>query len=162
MTAIDISVTNRRAYASGMPHVVCGNSDYLLRFTLDAEWNDVDGITAQIGYIRNGKPYCETAPITNGQCEMPAVHGAHEIAVGVTGGSVRTAIPARIQCIPCITDIPGEPQIVRNDVYNTLMRTLNQILSPVKSGIHQTLAAYTNAELARSTHAELAALGADI
>lgn len=155
MNVIDITVTNRRVQISGAPMIVCGNSDYVLRFTLDAEWNDAEDIAAKIAYLRCGKPVHETVPLTDGQCELPVIRGTDMITVGITGGNVRTAAPARILCIPCVTDIPGKPAEVRRDVFNELMELLNRKQHP---GEHTYLANYTHAELAQFTHAELSRL----
>lgn len=121
---IDVSVTSRRASVEGTPCVICGNSDYILRFTLDAEWDAVEDITAKIGYIRNGKPYRESVPVSGGACSLPVISGAYEISVGLTGGNIRTAAPAVIPCVPCITDFKGKPKAPVHDVYNEIMEAI--------------------------------------
>lgn len=160
MPEMTVTVRDKYAQVQGNPEIVCGNSDYTVTFDFDAEWDGEP--TAHIRYLRDGIPVETDILIVNDTCDLPAVYGTDELCIGAYTDTVQTSTPAVIPCIMCVTDFAGEPQTVRHDVYNDLMQMLNQMLSPFKPGIHQTLATYTNAELARFTHAELAALGVNI
>lgn len=124
MYELECTVRNRRITTSGDPVIICGNSDYTVQFDLDSEWDDIENISAQFWYLRDGLPVTETAPVTNGTCRIPVLRGTWEVLVGISGGNIRTAAPARILCIPCVTDLCGtEKQPVR-DLYNEAMEAI--------------------------------------
>lgn len=121
---ISITVTNRLAHISGTPVIICGNSDYTVLFDFDAEWDGTENLNAHIRYLRNGLPEHDALPITDGACNLPAIYGTDAVQIGVSGGSIRTSVPAEIPCIPCANDFGGtEKQPVR-DVYNEIMEVI--------------------------------------
>ena len=124
MSEILVSVNEKIAQTRGAPAVVCGNSNYLILFDFDSEWNDFAVKTMRVAYRRNGTIYSEDFVFSGNQCTLPAVYDVTEIAVGVYAGDICTTTPARIPCLPCITDgasvHPAPPQ----DVYNQLMEYL--------------------------------------
>lgn len=125
MYEIGITVQNKKAQVQGNPVIVCGNSDYVLSFDLDEEWDEVTEIKAQIAYLQNGHTVRQTVPVLpGGMSPLPVILCATEICVGVYGGSIRTAAPAVIPCLPCATDIPGARKTAENDVYNAIMEVL--------------------------------------
>ena len=124
MQGIDITVRSKIAQVQGSPEIVCGNSDYTVSFDLDSEWNDVTGIVAQIAYIKDGQIVRENMPVSGGACSLPVISDAYEISVGLTGGNIRTAAPAVIACVPCITDFKGKPKAPVHDVYNEIMEAI--------------------------------------
>lgn len=124
MYELECTVRNRRITVSGSPLIVCGNSDYTLNVDFDNEWDGIEHITAQFQYLRDGQPVTENAPVTNGTCRIPILRCTWEVLVGISGGNIRTAAPARILCIPCVTDLCGtEKQPVR-DLYNEAMEAI--------------------------------------
>ena len=54
---------------------------------------------------------------------MPAVHGTDLLSVGLEAGTVRTTTPARIPCIPGITELQGEPDRSETDLYHIAAET---------------------------------------
>lgn len=132
MYEIDITVTDKIAQAQGSPVIVCGNSDYVLRFTLDSEWDDIENITAQIAYLRDGDPVCKNVLIEDGQCALPVIYGACGVVVGIVGvvseepdADIHTSSPAFIPCELCISDMPGSVTQPPADIYNQLMEVLS-------------------------------------
>lgn len=124
MYELECTVRNRRITVSGSPLIVCGNSDYALNVDFDSEWDGIEHITAQFQYLRDGQPVTKNAPVTNGTCRIPVLRGTWEVLIGISGGNIRTAAPARIMCIPCVTDLCGtEKQPVR-DLYNEAMEAI--------------------------------------
>lgn len=121
---IEITVQNKKAQVQGNPVIVCGNSDYVLSFDLDEKWDEVTGIKAQIAYIKDGQTVRRNVPLSSGSCHLPVITGAREVQIGVYGGSIRTAAPAVIPCMPCATDIPGTIKTAETDVYNAMMEVL--------------------------------------
>ena len=124
MPEISITVQNKKAQVQGNPVIVCGNSDYTLSFDLDEEWDEITGLKAQIAYIKGGQMIRQDVALSSDSCHLPAIRGAREVQIGVYGGSIRTAAPAVIPCLPCATDIPGTLHAPRHDVYNEMMEVI--------------------------------------
>lgn len=94
---IYISVANKVAVHqkdSGEKDIVCGNTDYVARFTFDAEWDAVEDKTAR--FIWNG--VYQDVPILNGVCEIPSLYNTKRVLVGVFGGNLHTTTSAVIDC----------------------------------------------------------------
>ena len=95
MKNLNISVTNKIAkYLQRDGVIVCGNSDYQITFTFDAEWDAYPTKTAR--FIWNGKYWDQ--PFTGNVCPVPIITGATEVTVGVYAGDLCTTTPASIPC----------------------------------------------------------------
>ena len=126
---MEITIENRIARVNGSPEIICGNSDYTIAFQFDAEWAEYARKTAQFRYLRNGIFVTETAEFFGSYCAVPVLHEIDFVEIGVTAGDIRTAAPARVPCVRCITDIPAEAYSPPDDVYNALMETLAEKLN---------------------------------
>ena len=51
---IAITVADKIAVAEGAPQIVCGNSDYLVHFTFDSEWDDYEERMVRYALFRAG------------------------------------------------------------------------------------------------------------
>ncbi len=92
---LHINVTNKVAtYRLRDGDIVCGNSDYTIRFAFDEEWDGIIDLKAR--FIWNG--VYQDQPIVGGICHVPTLHGAEEVQVGVYGGALHTTTPAVIKC----------------------------------------------------------------
>ena len=87
--------------------IVCGNSDYIVKFELDAEWEAYDEKTMRIGY-RNGK--YKDVGFTGTSCSLPIIKKRPWIAIGLYAGKLHTSTPAVFRCAECITDKDDEPE----------------------------------------------------
>ena len=105
MPAIGITVTNRIAQSSGKPEIVCGNNDYNITFTFDSEWSAQTDKTLQLAYYKNGTFLAKEVTFSGTSVVLPALYGITEVFIGVYAGNIRTTTPARIACLPCITDL---------------------------------------------------------
>lgn len=124
MPEITVNVRDKTAYTEGTPEIVNGNSDYTVNFDFDAAWDGAENLTAHIRYLRNGLPEHDALPITDGACVLPAVYGTDAVQIGVSGGSIRTSVPAEIPCIPCANDFGGTEKQPAHDVYNEIMEVI--------------------------------------
>lgn len=125
MKTIDIIVRDKVAQS---PHVkmVCGNSDYLIHFDFDSEWDESPTKTAR--FIYGGK--FEDVPFEGDTVNAPIIVNASIVAVGVFAGELRTTTPALIatdKSILCKGGLPADPP---PDVYNKIIAMLNAIESP--------------------------------
>ena len=119
---LQITVRNRRASCAPAV-IVCGNTDDAVRFDTDAEWDAFPEKTAHFAYCRDGTEYHVGVPFSGDRCVMPAVHGTDLLSVGLEAGTVRTTTPARIPCIPGITELQGEPDRSETDLYHIAAET---------------------------------------
>ena len=124
---MEIIVSVRNRHAQPVPHpqfLVCGNQGYLLRFDFDAEWDAFPQKMARVVIYRGSGTESADIPLSGGSCRLPAVFGTDQIEVGVYAGEICTTTPARIQCLPCITDFPAAEFRPEPDVLRTVMARL--------------------------------------
>lgn len=127
---IDISIVNKRAEVVGAPVIVCGNSDYVLRFVFDDEWSGQDPKTARFVYIQDGAVKYNDVVFEGDTAAVPVLSNTKEVRVGVFVGSLRTSVPAVIPCelsIRCISAKATEPTPSQ---YDQIMELLNTMSTP--------------------------------
>lgn len=74
--------------------IVCGNSDYQIKFTFDDEWAAYDKKTAH--FIWNGQ-YTDVE-FTGDTCPVPKITNATVVKVGVYVDDLSTTTPTTIEC----------------------------------------------------------------
>lgn len=127
MHYINITVREKSARADDRARIVCGNSDYSVRFDFDEEWEAYDLKTAR--FITEGGFFTDVQ-FTGSDCAVPVLTGTRTLLVGVFAGDVRTTTPAYIPAIPCITDNGGIPAAPPPDVYAQLMNRFAALEAP--------------------------------
>ena len=124
MNNIKITITNKRCTVQGSPVIVCGNSDYSIDFTFDAEWAGAAAKTARFVYVQEGAVKYQDVVFTGSGVEVPVLSNTREVRVGVFTGDLQTTTPARIPCersILCGTGVPADPT---PDQYDQIMELL--------------------------------------
>lgn len=110
MPILHISVIEKIAsYQKRDGDIVCGNSDYLIEFTFDDEWEDYPTKTAR--FIWNGKYY--DSEFTGNSCAVPIIKDAEMLEVGVFAGDLQTTTRAQIDCkssILCGNTVPVDDE----------------------------------------------------
>lgn len=102
MTEIKITVKNKIATCLARnPIIICGNSDYEVHFTFDAEWDAYNEKTAR--FIYGGK--FTDVKFSGDVCPVPIIVGAEQCKIGVYAGNLSTTTPAIIDCQKSILDI---------------------------------------------------------
>ena len=122
---IVISISNKRPTVTGTPIIVCGNSDYSIGFSFDAEWANAGVKTARFVYVKAGAVQHQDVVFTGNTVQVPVLSDIREVYVGVYAGDLQTTTPARIPCdrsILCGGGVHEEPP---EDVYNQIMQLLN-------------------------------------
>lgn len=127
MHYINITVREKSARADDRARIVCGNSDYAVRFDFDEEWEAYDLKTAR--FITEGGFFTDVQ-FTGSDCAVPVLTGTRTLLVGVFAGDVRTTTPAYIPAIPCITDTGGIPAAPPPDVYAQLTSRFAALEAP--------------------------------
>lgn len=133
MPTIEIHVKNKIA-KSPKERIVCGNSDYFIKFVFDDEWSEHDTKTAR--FIYNHK--YEDVVFSGDTCPAPIISGATACAVGVFAGDLHTTTPALIECkksILCDDGVPADPL---PDVYAQLLEKYDEVRRGVQADWEQT------------------------
>ena len=119
---IKISVNNKIATLQDNVLIINGNSDYVIKFDFDAEWDAYETKTARFVTARG-----HTDVVFSGdEVDLPVITDAISVRVGVYAGNLHTTTPAVIFCRRCITDGSGSPVEPTPDVYAQLMEMLNK------------------------------------
>lgn len=118
---IEVRVDDKIASVVGDPLYVCGNSDYDVRFTFDAEWDDHDVKTAR--FVKSNKEYVDVVFAGN-QCTMPILENTRNVKIGVYAGNLSTTTPAVVNAQRSILCGSGLPQKPQDDVYAQIMSML--------------------------------------
>lgn len=127
MNIINVTVRGKIARAEGRARVVCGNSDYAVRFDFDAEWAEYDLKTAR--FVSEDGSYTDVQ-FEGDDCAVPILRNTRTLLVGVFAGNLRTTTAALIHAVPCITDPDGTPADPQPDVYAQLMERFNAMELP--------------------------------
>ena len=125
MPLIQIGIENKIAHTVDAPYIVCGNSDYTVKFTFDGEWNAYKAKTMCVKFYRCGKKECYEVLFEGDTASIPAIYDTDEVEIGVYAGDIRTTTGARIPCLGCIRDgnhVHADPP---KDVYDQLMELLS-------------------------------------
>lgn len=123
-TIISVSIKDRYALTEGSPVLVCGNSDYFIKFSFDEEWDAYEAKTARFIYTRAGKVRYQDIVFTGDTVQVPVLSMVRAVQVGVFAGNLRTTTPARIPCrfsVRCGTGEPEEPTPSQYDQIMTLL-----------------------------------------
>ena len=95
MRTLHISVLDKKAtYLSRDGDIVCGNSDYVIEFAFDAEWDAYEEKTAR--FIWNGR--YQDVTFTGTSCPVPIITNAVAVKIGVYAGELSTTTSAVIGC----------------------------------------------------------------
>ena len=147
MPEIMITVRNKIAQVYGIPHIVCGNSDYSAIFDFDSEWDEYNAKTMRIVWkdMCSGNLMYNDVLFEGSTVMIPKIYGTDRVCIGVYAGDIHTTTPACVECTRCITDDSPVHESPTPDVYNQLMQYLAElangtstapvIMSPVVSSI---------------------------
>ena len=119
---INVSVLNKIAAADGTVYI-CGNSDYLVEFDFDREWDAFEHKTARFIY---GTSYTDQV-FSGNLCPVPVLYNVTSFRIGVFAGDLSTSTPATVyakKSILCGNGIPADPSI---SVYTQIMALLNDL-----------------------------------
>ena len=146
MNTIYITVTQKIATSSARKKIVCGNSDYQIKFTFDNEWSAYSKKTARL--IWNGKYY--DIEFTGDTCSIPVLTDTEVLRVGVYAGDLRTTTPATILCQKSILcggeePNPGTGQNYTNEA-KAAAEEAKAVANEIKAMVEETQAAIDKAQ----------------
>ena len=123
---MNITVRNKIATKTDNVAYVCGNSDYVINFDFDSEWDAYDTKTAR--FAHDGQ---HTDVVFSGnQCNAPIITNTYAFHVGVYAGDLHTTTAARVPCRKSILCGAGAPDDPTPDVYDQLMERMSQLEAP--------------------------------
>ncbi|MBR6420540.1 MAG: hypothetical protein IKS42_09415 [Oscillospiraceae bacterium] len=155
MPELTVTVRDKHAKAAGTPVIVCGNSDYTVRFSFDSEWADCPTKTARFVYHMGGAVRYTDVLFAGDSVSVPVLRDADEVEIGVYAGSLSTSTPACIPCARCITDGEAVRDPPVTDIYNQLTERLAELQSG-RSGRRERLRTWGSAFTGGMTWAEAA------
>lgn len=123
MSNIKITVKNKIATNPESTEYICGNSDFVIDFDFDAEWDAYETKTARFIY---GGGYQDII-FQGSQCAVPVISNTNTILCGVYAGDLHTTTPALIRArkgILCGNSAPADPA---PDVYAQMMELINSM-----------------------------------
>lgn len=138
MPDINISVQNKIAVQTNKTEYICDNSDFIIKFNFDAEWDAYDTKTARFCY--NSK-YVD-AVFTGDSCAVPIISDTNDINIGVYAGNLHTTTPALVLCEKSILGGSGFPADPPDDVYNQIMELIQGLGTPDAEAIAKAVADY--------------------
>lgn len=151
MPTINVTVRNRIATAQRWQCIICGNSDYIVDFDLDDEWNDMPNKVAVFVTNTRGNIRHERVLFDGSTCGLPVLRGVNMVDIGIEAGDIRTTTPAHVKCEACITDRAGMPQEPENNVYGQILAMTTDIAQAVMAASEQAESAQTAASAAASS-----------
>jgi hypothetical protein len=126
MKRIEISVENLVAWHTNSTDYICGNSEFVVGFVFDKEWNEFETKTAR--FIHGGEH--TDIVFTGTECKVPKILNVKRMEVGVFAGDLCTTTPAVVHCRKSILCDSGTPADPPPDVYAQIMERLDNGVSP--------------------------------
>lgn len=120
---MNITVRNKIATKTDNVAYVCGNSDYVINFDFDSEWDAYDTKTAR--FAHDGQH--TDVVFAGNQCNVPIITNTYAFHVGVFAGDLHTTTAARVPCRKSILCGSGAPADPTPDVYDQLMERMAQL-----------------------------------
>ena len=130
---LNINITSKKAtYLTRQGDIVCGNSDYRVRFNFDSEWDGHDEKVAR--FIWGG--HFVDVEFTGNEVDVPVIAGATQVKVGVytTDDGPYTTTSATVPCTPSILCEGGAASLENDQRYlNEAREVLKQVEEAAES-----------------------------
>ena len=121
MKNIEINISNKIATLKEKFVGVCGNSDYVVMFNFDDEWESHATKTAR---FKHGGQYTDVV-FTGNECPMPIILDTASVEIGVYAGNLHTTTSACVLMKTCILSGSGVPADPTPDVYNQIIEKID-------------------------------------
>lgn len=117
---IEITIRNKVARQTNKTVYTCGNSDFVVIFDFDEEWN---GFKVKTARFIHSAGYTDVV-FEGNQCGVPIISGTHNIKVGVFAGNLSTTTPAHVGARKSILCESGTPAPPSEDAYSQLIEMI--------------------------------------
>ena len=123
MPNLNIEVKNKIAIGDNTK-IVCDNSDYIVNFNLDQEWDKFSTKTMRVRYSNNEY----TDYVFNGtSCKLPVITDKSAIEIGLYAGNLHTTSGAAYECIGSILGGAGTQVEPAQNIYNQIIQLLDDL-----------------------------------
>lgn len=133
---LEVNVKNKIPSTSTDYRIVCGNSDYVISFTFDEEWNEYVVKTARFSYVTKGEEKYQDVVFEGNECAVPVLSDTSMVKIGVFAGDLHTTTPCIVMCdksIICGDGIPEEPP---ENVYAQILEKCNDAVMKSEEAIN--------------------------
>ena len=130
MHIINITVRDKIAVNPAQGRYVCGNSDFVVHFDFDAEWDAYETKTAR--FVKEDGTYREQI-FTGTECPVPVISDTYKLQVGVFAGNLSTTTGAYVPCKKSILCGSGSPALPEDNSYHVLMGAVNEASKSAKA-----------------------------
>ena len=130
-----LNVTVRNKIAEGDKQIiVCDNTDYVVNFDLDSEWDEYQAKTMRVLYVDG--TYTDVA-FSGNECPLPRIYKPNiysyfDIGIGIYAGNIHSTVSAIYKCFESVLTDAEPHQDPPEDVY---LQILNLIESGAVRGI---------------------------
>lgn len=121
MPDINITVAHKVA-VSDTQSIVCDNSDYMVHWTLDEDWNAYDTKTMRTIYTDG--TFKDTV-FGGDTIALPVCTVSGVVQIGLFAGDIRASRMAILRALPSVRSAAGAPADPAPDVYDQLMELIN-------------------------------------
>lgn len=115
MESIKISILNKVATVEGAPRLICGNSDYVISFDFDEEWQGIDNKVARFVFIQDGTKKYIDVKIRGNTCTAPMLTNIERVRIGVYAENIATTTGAEVRCKKSILCGSGEEIVINGE-----------------------------------------------
>ena len=138
MPDINITVAHKVA-VSDTTTIVCDNSDYTVRWTLDDEWSAYDTKTMRTIYMDG--TYTDTV-FSGVVVALPVCTVPGAVQIGLFAGDIRTSRVAILSALPSVRSAAGAPEDPPKIVYDQIMELIKGLGSVDPDDIAKAVADY--------------------
>jgi hypothetical protein len=117
MPTLNVSVVDKIATGDGQ-FIVCDNTDYTVKFDLDAEWDEYNAKTMRVIYPDNNY---EDTLFTGDECPLPRLYNVNSIRIGIYAGDLHATAVAVFECRKSVLSEEGQHVQPPEDIYNQIM-----------------------------------------
>lgn len=140
MPNLHVDIKNKIATGDGQI-VVCENSDYVVKFTFDAEWDEYQAKTMRVVFS-NGEYY---EVVFNGdECALPMIQNRGYFIIGVYAGELHTTAGAHFDCKKSILSDSTTHVDPPEDIYNQIMDAINSGMLKGETGDYYSISMELN------------------
>jgi hypothetical protein len=98
MPDINVNISSKIATLTNTPVIVCGNSDYEVKFTFDAEFSAYTSKTLRVVFREKGIEKHWDIVFQGDSVFLPPVYAVNAISLGVVCGNVISSTPVVVPC----------------------------------------------------------------
>ena len=143
---IKINIANKRAAAEkdpltgALPVIVCGNTDYQIKFAFDEEWDSFTAKTAVFIWRQGGQLQTCEAPFNGDTVSVPMLQKTFKVFVGVYAGELHTTTSAQIECeYSALCDAEGATKVYPTELTKVLLCIAQELTEEEQAQVRENI-----------------------